>query len=431
MSKITKKETIYTIFLAIWMMFPVLKEIKGINTYIFNYQYLYMIIIGFIGLFCFLFYLIKYFSCTEDKKESLKNMLPILLFGIFMIWTLFSTAFSDNKTNALYGTPYRKDGYISYLAYAGFFSLAFLISSSTMKKIIMNLFIGTSILNIVLLVISNQGFCLKLLLIRDLQTTCFLNSNHYGYFLLLATVTANFLMVTSKSCWQKLIYLISYSFLLYFLILNNTFGAYLAFIITLLIFLGYTLYIKKNRKIAIASIVLFLLISLCLPSTRSITKENVTTFFSDIQHLFMLKNVESNKALIKDIENGGSGRIKLWKYGFQFFMQNPILGYGPENLESKYQAVGIEQDRPHNLIVQLATTSGIIGLLSYLSAIGIILIRGLKTMDLENSFLVISFACVIAYMISAMFGNSMYYTSPYFFIFLGILFQQIKQKTET
>ena len=145
----------------------------------------------------------------------------------------------------------------------------------------------------------------------------------------------------------------------------------------------------------------------------------------------MLKNVESNKALIKDIENGGSGRIKLWKYGFQFFMQNPILGYGPENLESKYQAVGIEQDRPHNLIVQLATTSGIIGLLSYLSAIGIILIRGLKSMDLENSFLVISLACVIAYMISAMFGNSMYYTSPYFFIFLGILFQQIKQKTKT
>ena len=28
---------------------------------------------------------------------------------------------------------------------------------------------------------------------------------------------------------------------------------------------------------------------------------------------------------------------------------------------------------------------------------------------------------VIAYLISAMFGNSMYYTSPYFFIFLGWL----------
>ena len=31
---------------------------------------------------------------------------------------------------------------------------------------------------------------------------------------------------------------------------------------------------------------------------------------------------------------------------------------------------------------------------------------------------------IIAYLISAMFGNSMYYTSPYFFILLGMLYKQ-------
>lgn len=35
---------------------------------------------------------------------------------------------------------------------------------------------------------------------------------------------------------------------------------------------------------------------------------------------------------------------------------------------------------------------------------------------------------VIAYLISAMFGNSMYYTSPYFFILLGFLMgENLKQ----
>ena len=88
-------------------------------------------------------------------------------------------------------------------------------------------------------------------------------------------------------------------------------------------------------------------------------------------------------------------------------------------------------DRPHNLLIQLATTSGIIGLLTYVGAITMMLLRGLRTMKLENDVHVISFACVLAYLISAMFGNSMYYTSPYFFIFLGILmFENIKIDTE-
>ena len=38
----------------------------------------------------------------------------------------------------------------------------------------------------------------------------------------------------------------------------------------------------------------------------------------------------------------------------------------------------------------------------------------------NNIFLAVYFA-VIAYLISAMFGNSMYYTSPYFFILLGMV----------
>ena len=68
-------------------------------------------------------------------------------------------------------------------------------------------------------------------------------------------------------------------------------------------------------------------------------------------------------------EAGGSGRIKLWKYGIEFFIQNPILGYGPENLEELYKEKEIIQDRPHNLFIQQATTSGIIGLVTYTSAI--------------------------------------------------------------
>ena len=141
---------------------------------------------------------------------------------------------------------------------------------------------------------------------------------------------------------------------------------------------------------------------------------------------------ENNKAkdeVLSLAEKAGTGRLDLWINGIKFFLERPILGYGPDNLGAKYKEVEIReedrnQDRPHNLLIQLATTSGIIGLVTYVSAIGIILIRALKRMKMEDDVHVISFFVVIAYLISAMFGNSMYYTSPYFFIFLGLLMSE-------
>ena len=44
---------------------------------------------------------------------------------------------------------------------------------------------------------------------------------------------------------------------------------------------------------------------------------------------------------------------------------------------------------------------------------------------MQNPLYVVCMFSVIAYLISAMFGNSMYYTSPYYFVILGFLFKEI------
>ncbi len=89
----------------------------------------------------------------------------------------------------------------------------------------------------------------------------------------------------------------------------------------------------------------------------------------------------------------------------------------------------ISQDRPHNLLIQLANTSGIPGLILYVTAVGIILIRAIKTMNENNSLHIVLLFTLVAYLISAMFGNSMYYTSPYFFILLGFLMcENVKER---
>ena len=120
-------------------------------------------------------------------------------------------------------------------------------------------------------------------------------------------------------------------------------------------------------------------------------------------------------------------------YGYMDYAFLPKTQYqdtGPENLESKYAAVGINQDRPHNLLIQLATTSGIPGLMLYTFAVGLIIYRSFKNLNIKDNIHIISLFSVIAYLISSMFGNSMYYTSPYYFILLGLLLNELILKSE-
>lgn len=425
------KESIIVLLLFIWMSIPLLKEIRITCIPVFRYEYTYIKIVGAIGFILLLVEICKRLYTKKNIEEYEKQILPITILGIFLIWTFISCLFSPNKTNTFLGTDYRKDGLISYLAYGGFLGCAFLLKSKKSQKILINSFIALAIANIIVVELYNKGIGTTIFAGREITRTCFYNINHYAYYLLLATTTANFLFITEKSKLKKIIYMLAYVFLLYYLILNNTLGCYLALALTLIIFFVYTLICKKKRRVAFISVLLFIALSFIAHDTKNVISANMKSLATDVNHILMVgnKSEEKTEELMQAVNHAGSGRIQIWKDGIKFFMERPILGYGPENLEIKYKEVGIDQDRPHNLIIQMATTSGVIGVVTYFTAIGIILITAIKYIKVENEIHVISLGCVIAYLISAMFGNSMYYTSPYFFIFLGLLlYENIKQK---
>lgn len=428
------REAVLTILLAIWILIPFLKETRIICYFALVYEYIFILITGFIGLICLIYDTIKQYKKYDNKKQYFKERLPMILLLAFMAWTFISSIFAQNIKNAFWGDEYRKDGYISYLAYAGFFGCAFLIKSKELKKLLINLFIGIAVLNIILIELANKGLLTNIFYARTVTRTCFHNINHYAYYLLLATASANFMFITEKKKLLKIIYVLVYAFLLYYLILNNTLGTYIALGMTLILFLGYCIYHKKGRTLAIISISIFIILSIWTNLGGSnLVKENFARMFGDFKNISLAEiakklDSEDKDRLEKIAGYGGSGRINLWRNGIIFFLENPVLGYGPENLGELYKEQGIEQDRPHNLLIQQATTSGIIGLVTYISAMGIILIVGLKNMKLENGMHIIVYANVLAYLMSAMFGNSMYYTSPYFFIFLGLLmFENIEE----
>ena len=240
----------------------------------------------------------------------------MIILLIFMVWTFISTILSKDTNQALFGTEYRKDGYISYLAYAGFFSCAFLIKSKENKKVLINFFVSTAIVNIILVELWNMGICRYIIEPREINRTCFFNSNHYGYYLTLATIAANFLFVIEKNKIIKSVYVVYYLFLLYYIMLNNTFGCYLAIAFTLIAFGGYCIYHKQKRIIALISIIIFILIPIVNPKVNKIVFNNINSLISDLSNLKIgIQTKDSEEAVVR-AEAGGSGRIKLWKYRY-------------------------------------------------------------------------------------------------------------------
>lgn len=94
------------------------------------------------------------------------------------------------------------------------------------------------------------------------------------------------------------------------------------------------------------------------------------------------------KATMFDIkELPGSARKIVWQMGFESWKAKFWLGWGPENFniafvkyfDPKVAATGdLWYDRVHNVVLDTAVNSGILGLLSYLSIFGIAVIGLLK-----------------------------------------------------
>ena len=419
-----KKAKDYILFILVFIVFslPFLKEFYPTSNIALEFDYPIIEIIGVIGVYFLVISIAINFYKSDNRKEFFKRNIPIFILSLYMIWTLISCSFAENKDFAFSETPYRRDGYFTYIAYSGIFGLTFCINSKKMKKILLYSFSIIAILTIVLVQIAKYWNITNLVCTKDITIISFGQLNHYGYYLLLATSISSFLFISEKNKLCKIVNVLMYIFLLYFLIFNNTFGCYLALISTFIIYFITALF-KKGKKIYI--ILAIILLAIISPLVNNETKQeniasqNIKTLVTDVH------NIRTTDSSDVKWEHAGSGRMKLWKYGIQFFLEKPILGYGAENLGEKYKNAKINQDRPHNLLIQLATTSGLPGLILYCLAIGIILWRSLKNLDMQNPIYVVCMFSVVAYLISSMFGNSMYYTSPYYFTLLGFLFNEI------
>ena len=241
----------------------------------------------------------------------------------------------------------------------------------------------------------------------------FYNTNHYGYYLTTIVAVSTGLYLTSRRILVQIFYLFIFSLNTWCLIINNTFGCYLA--VFFICICAPALLYKVSKKLSKTKIMMPLMLFMLLTiSSSQIVKNNFQVLSADV------KNIATENTSAK---NAGSKRWELWTNGLDLIKNKPIFGYGPENLGKEYLTRSIDQDRPHNEYLQYALFLGIPALILYITALILLLKNWLAELSNLSSSIFVCGLAVISYLCSAFFGNTMFYTSIYFFLLLGYISQ--------
>ena len=112
--------------------------------------------------------------------------------------------------------------------------------------------------------------------------------------------------------------------------------------------------------------------------------------------------------------DGGGSRFQIWTDAFTTFRDNPILGIGINASASyNYEHFG-RYVYVHNVILEVALESGLIGLIAFLSFLASVLFSAKKLLDYCNKYSYI-FVTLVS-MITQMFFLSILYNEAFYFV---------------
>ena len=386
-----------------------------------NLFLMYITILGLATLVFVLLYSYMIYRVNGNNyfRKSLAKRPWNLAFLAMLIWGLLASLLANDLMLAFYGTTYRNDGFFTYCIYAAIYCCAQINRNENLRKKVLQCFILSSLLLCLITILQYFNYSTAFLgiyyqerLLTNLKyAAIFYHPNHYGYYLTMIIAVSASLYWQTKRTPSQILYLFIFTINTWCLVINNTFGCYLAVIF--ICFAGALLVHRKNPEFSktkcLIPLMLFILLTI---SSSQIVTNNFQVLSTD------LKNIAVDNSSAK---NAGSKRWELWTNGLDMLKAKPIFGYGPENLEKEYLVRDIDQDRPHNEYLQHALFLGIPALLFYLAAIFSVLKNWFIKSPYPSTTFFVSGLAVISYLCSAFFGNTMFYTSIYFFLLLGYI----------
>lgn len=352
-------------------------------------------------------YILNYLH--TEKKIYFKDKKCFLFLLLFLAWAIICTLASGIPSSEWYGTSYRNEGLFSYMVYASIFVCSReIIKQGSLKRFVC---FFSLIGNFTAILIILQYFKIPWIVeyFPYLKCGTFYQINHTGYYLTMTIISLLGLYIYTTNTKEQVIYLMSFTIQFFSLVVNDTFGCYLAvWFGTIAVYVIYHFIGKPFQKKNLFPIVIMLILSIILSDTVLL---NISTLFTDVDNI-----VEKNDNMM----SAGTGRMTLWLDTIDKIKHSPIFGYGPEGLYFKFGDT-IMTDRPHNEYLQYAAFFGIPGLILYISSLFCLAKKRLLKLKELDTTTIIAIGVIIAYLFSALFGNTMFYTSPFFFTFFGIV----------
>lgn len=366
-------------------------------------------------------------TINKGKIKKFKQIkYPLLFFSLFFVWVILSTIFSSDTSLSLFGDGYRANGLVQFFSYIGYAILGISLNKENRIRIL-RIICYVSFVMAILNLFGNYNIFPNFYK----YSAIFSHFNHYAYYLVYTIVISIFLFFYDKNKILKLSDFIIYLTLIYMLIVNDTFGCYLAiFLIMIFVFI----YCFK-KKIMIQYLFIFLPFIFISMFTKIndnyLVYNNFKKLFYDIG--VIKYEISNNETSIENIENSqimyvGTNRGMLWINAIKFIKEKPIFGYGLDNLGYKYMENNITINMPHNLILGLSATIGIPGMLFYIFSVLLVLIKGFKNLKNGDHIINLPYFVIVSHLISSMFGNTMYYVTPYYVIILGMGMLYLNEK---
>ncbi len=262
------------------------------------------------------------------------------------------------------------------------------------------------------------------------------NSAYVSGYLLMNMFFALILFFREPNKVLRLVYIVPLLLMIPGFKMANTSGAWVgmgASIVALTFLYGV---LSKNKKIKIATLTIFILATSFFTYTFIIDRDNIFT-----------QNSVFIKGLVREInvdKNTFQTRLVSWRAAIKDFPNHPFLGTGHGNyaitFDQHFSPTFYDHargetyfDRAHNNVIDIASTTGGLGLLTYLSvllALTYYLIKGYRAKKIGvNEFVIIS-ALMTAYFVQNLAVFDSFVTYMAFMMTLGYVYWLVEVESE-
>lgn len=336
----------------------------------------------------------------DDIKEYIKTHIWDTCFFMMLVWCTISAFLAEYREISLWGAGTRRSGLLSFYIYASFYLFGRLLANTKRFKHILYLFLFGAVIQQFIILSGLLG-------LGGWLSGTFINTNHCGYFLSMTVFTMAGLIYLENN---KILKFFEYVFLgmdIFCLVMNDTFGSYLAVAFGLVfMIIIYWLRYKNIKLDVIMAVVLFVVVSFVTDRGTGIVRNNLGVTGRDVTGIVQEKD---------DMNMAGSGRWKIWKDSVKLIKETPVFGCGADTSDLYMNNIS------HNEILQYTMENGFPAIICYLSGLIILFVSKIKKIGQLSEREMICGCAVFAYLISSLFGIIIFSAVTFFWLLLGIL----------